>query len=84
MHAGRAKRPTRASVRSRLWPSGSRRRDKPVDQITADDVLGVLQPIWPTKPETASRLRGRIEKVLNAARVVGHIDADGVNATWIT
>lgn len=47
-------------------------RAKAVDAITTDDVLGVLQPIWQTKPETASRLRGRIERVLDAAKAKGH------------
>ncbi|MBX9596675.1 MAG: tyrosine-type recombinase/integrase, partial [Roseomonas sp.] len=45
--------------------------DLPVDQVETDDVLKVVQPIWTTKPETASRLRGRIESVLDAARVRG-------------
>jgi integrase len=58
-------------------------RSKPVDQIDTDDVLGVLEPIWPTIPETASRLRGRIERVLNAARARGHIGKDRANpARW--
>ena len=43
-------------------------RPMPVDAITTEDVLGVLKPIWTTKTETASRLRGRIERVLNAAK----------------
>ena len=46
-------------------------RDKPVDTITTDDVLAVLKPIWTTKPETASRVRGRIEKILDAAKAKG-------------
>jgi integrase len=46
-------------------------RGKPVDTIATDDVLAVLKPIWTTKAETASRLRGRIEKVLDAARAKG-------------
>jgi integrase len=33
--------------------------------------LSALQPLWQAKPETASRLRGRIEAVLDAARVQG-------------
>jgi integrase len=45
--------------------------NKPVDAITTDDVLTVLQPLWTTKASTASRLRGRIEKVLDAARAKG-------------
>jgi integrase len=47
-------------------------RRKPVDTISTEDVLGVLKPIWTEKPETASRLRGRIEVVLDAARAAGH------------
>jgi integrase len=42
-----------------------------VDKIGTEDVLGVLRPIWSTKPETASRLRGRIEVVLDAAKAAG-------------
>jgi integrase len=42
-----------------------------VNEVTTDDVLGVLKKIWTTKPETASRLRGRIEKVLDAAKARG-------------
>lgn len=41
--------------------------DKPVDMVTQDDVLKILTPIWPEIHETASRLRGRIEKVLGFA-----------------
>lgn len=46
-------------------------RTLPVDEIRTDDVLGVLRGIWTTKPETASRVRGRIEKVLDAAKARG-------------
>lgn len=34
-----------------------------VGDITADHILTVLKPIWTTKTDTASRLRGRIEKI---------------------
>lgn len=43
-----------------------------VEHITTQDVLRVLQPIWQSKTETASRLRGRIEAVLSWATVAGH------------
>jgi integrase len=43
--------------------------DLPVAEILTDDVLRVLKPIWHAKPETASRLRGRIERVLAYAKV---------------
>lgn len=42
-----------------------------VDAIETADVLACLKPIWTTKPETASRVRGRIEKVLDAAKARG-------------
>ena len=41
--------------------------DKRVDAITTEDVLGVLKPIWLEKPETADRVRNRIERILDAA-----------------
>ena len=41
--------------------------DTPVIEITSDDVLRALQPIWLTKPETATRVRQRIEVVLDYA-----------------
>lgn len=44
----------------------------PVDEVAVEQILGVLGPIWNGKPETASRLRGRIEAVLDAAKVKGH------------
>ncbi len=46
-------------------------RAKRVDEITTDDVLAVLRPIWTRIPETASRLRGRIERVLDTAKATG-------------
>lgn len=39
--------------------------------ITVDHVLAILKPIWREKTETASRLRGRLEKILDAAKVKG-------------
>jgi integrase len=43
----------------------------PVSTIDAGLVVQVLDPIWAEKPETASRVRGRIEAVLDAATVRG-------------
>lgn len=42
-----------------------------VKEITHQDILSVLNPIWKTKTETASRLRGRIERILDWAKVHG-------------
>jgi integrase len=43
----------------------------PVSTITTDDVVKVLEPIWLDKRETAARIRGRIEQILNAATAKG-------------
>ena len=47
-------------------------RNKPVNEIDVADVLVCLKPHWERRPETADRLRGRIERVLNAAKAKGH------------
>jgi len=47
-------------------------RPIPLDKISTDDLLRVLKPLWTSRPETASRLRGRIERVLEAATVRGY------------
>lgn len=52
-----------------------------VAEIELPDVLGVLQPIWTKRPETASRLRGRIEKVLSYAQTHGW-RSGGNPAVW--
>lgn len=58
-------------------------RDKRVSDVATADVMAVLKPIWTKTPDTASRLRGRIESVLNAARAEGHIDEERSNpARW--
>ncbi|MCB2114277.1 MAG: integrase arm-type DNA-binding domain-containing protein [Parvularculaceae bacterium] len=46
--------------------------DLPVATIDTPHILEILEPLWKTKPETASRVRGRIETILNAARVRGY------------
>ncbi|CAP57524.1 tyrosine-type recombinase/integrase [Gluconacetobacter diazotrophicus] len=55
--------------------------DKAVVGIDTDDVLAVLRPIWTTKTETADRLRGRLERVLDYARTHGWRDGDNP-ARW--
>ena len=59
----------------------------PVADINTGHVLTILEPIWTDKPETASRIRGRIEKILafattkgyrqgdNPAKLKGHLDS---------
>jgi len=53
----------------------------PVQAVDTDLVLRALDPIWRTKPETASRLRGRIEAILDWARVRGLRDGENP-ARW--
>ncbi len=55
-----------------LTTGAAKLRSVPVDRIETTDVLETLKPLWMTKPETASRLRGRIERVLDAAKAKGH------------
>lgn len=55
----------------------------PVDQISTQDVLAALKPHWTKIPETADRIRGRVERVLDAARAAGHISGPWENpARW--
>ena len=55
--------------------------DSKIDQITIAEVKSILDPIWADKTETASRVRGRIEMVLDMARSMGHMIA-GNPAAW--
>lgn len=53
----------------------------PVGDIETPHVLSVIEPIWKDKSETANRVRGRIEAVLDAARVRGYRNGDNP-ARW--
>jgi integrase len=44
----------------------------PVQEVDTGLVLKILEPIWATKPETASRLRGRMENILDWAKARGY------------
>ena len=52
-----------------------------VNEISVHEIAQALEPIWTTKTETASRLRGRIEAVMAWATVQGHRDGDNP-ARW--
>ncbi len=56
-------------------------KDEPVAAIDDALVLKVLQPIWKEKTETASRVRGRIERILDWARVMKYRTGDNP-ARW--
>jgi integrase len=53
----------------------------PVAAVDVDTVFRVLSPLWRTKADTASRLRGRIESILGASTVRG-LRAGPNPATW--
>lgn len=67
-----------STLKSYVYPTLG---EKPVADINTDDVLKVLRPIWQRVPETASRVRQRIEAVLDAARVKGWRKGDNP-ARW--
>lgn len=62
----------RKQWRSTLKTHAGSLTDKAIGEIATDDVVDVLKPIWLKLPETASRVRGRIERVLDAAKAKGY------------
>lgn len=53
----------------------------PVDAITTSHLLTILSPIWVTRTDTAKRVQGRIERILDAATAHGHRHGDNP-ARW--
>lgn len=53
----------------------------PVGDVTTAHVMAALEPIWRVTPETATRVRGRIEAVLNYAKARGWRDGENP-ALW--
>lgn len=53
----------------------------PVAEVDTDLVVQILKPIWYTKTETASRVRSRIEQILDYARVQGYCSGENP-ARW--
>ena len=56
--------------------------DLPVRDVATEDVRRVLDPIWRKKPETASRVRGRIERILDWATLNGYREEGPNPARW--
>lgn len=69
------------------WPRTLRTYASPVigqlhvQEIETEHVLEILQPIWTTKSETAKRVQGRIERVLDFAKAIGWRTGDNL-ARW--
>jgi integrase len=55
--------------------------EKPIEAVATEDVIAVLRPIWATKTETADRVRGRLERILDYARTHGWRHGDNP-ARW--
>ncbi|WP_380786850.1 tyrosine-type recombinase/integrase [Sphingomonas sp. R86521] len=73
----------RKQWRSSLRDHAGNLSSLPIGDVDTDAVLAALQPIWLVKPETAGRVRGRIEKILSAAKVRGLRPRDSANpAAW--
>lgn len=75
------------ALHTRQWPASLERfvypvfGDLPVGAIDVGLVLKAIEPIWTTTPETASRVRGRIEAVLDWAAARGYRSGDNP-ARW--
>lgn len=54
---------------------------KIISDITKADILSILEPIWLTKNETANRLQGRLEVVLDYAKAKEFFTGDNP-AAW--
>ncbi|WP_408872394.1 tyrosine-type recombinase/integrase [Gluconobacter roseus] len=54
---------------------------KLVSAVDTDDVLKILRPIWTEKTETAGRVRGRIERILDYAKTHGWRESENP-ARW--
>ena len=68
----------RTTMKEFVYP---RLGDKITDDIETEHILNVLEPVWMKTPETASRVRGRIEVVLDWAKARGLRDGDNP-ARW--
>ena len=55
--------------------------DLPVAEVATAHVLKILEPIWKVKAETASRVRGRMETILDTAKARGYRDGENP-ARW--
>ncbi|MDT7486029.1 tyrosine-type recombinase/integrase [Citrobacter koseri] len=54
---------------------------KAISEVTRADLLTILEPVWLTKNETASRLRGRIETIIDYAKAREYFEGDNP-AAW--
>ncbi|MDE0485526.1 MAG: tyrosine-type recombinase/integrase [Paracoccaceae bacterium] len=67
-HGGKSAKLWRATLRHYVFPVIGQR---PVAEITPSDVLGILDPIWTSKPETAKRVKHRMSRTFKWAKAQG-------------
>lgn len=72
---------TEAGWRNTLTNHVKAMRDKALADVDIHDVLAAVRPLWGTKQETAEKLRWRIERVLDSAKVEGLRSGDNP-AAW--
>ena len=73
----------RQQWRNSLRDHASALRNVPIPDVSTEDVLAALRPIWVIKAETAKRVRARIERILDAAKAQGLRSLEVMNpATW--
>ncbi|HSM79553.1 MAG TPA: Arm DNA-binding domain-containing protein, partial [Bryobacteraceae bacterium] len=65
-------RATAANWKRSLVSQSAKLRPMPVSEVTAEDVLEVVKPVWTALPESGGKLRERIERVLDAATAAGY------------
>ena len=53
--------------------------DRPVDEIETADVLAILEPIWTSKAETASRVRQRMATIFDYCVAAGWVELNPCN-----
>jgi integrase len=73
----------RKQWRSSLRDHASALSTLPIDAVDTEAIVAALRPIWMTKAETAKRVRGRIEKILDAAKARKLRPQESINpAAW--
>ncbi|GLS34506.1 integrase [Mesorhizobium tianshanense] len=72
---------TEAGWRNTLTNHAAPLRSKTLTDIGVQDVLSIIRPLWGTKQETAEKLRERVERVLDSAKVEGLRSGENP-ATW--
>jgi integrase len=68
----------RRSLELHVFPTLGRRG---VDTLVTADIVGVLKPLWVGKVQTGRKVQSRLERILAAAKVQGHVKGENV-AAW--